>query len=124
MFSVLLIQIDFVCLNFPGVVTEAFLVCLNLKQKVGTFVVGFPTQMVDAGKTIYHTHTYLCAIFCSTAGFASNDATYMGLEDADDTFDTGADVVVEHILLLLISLSDSRQPKTVVLNFPMKFVRR
>ena len=46
------------------------------------------------------------------------------MPDEDDTFDTGADVVVEHILLLLISLSDSRQPKTVVLNFPMKFVRR
>ena len=40
---------------------------------------------------------------------ASNDGTYMRLEDADDTFDTGADVVVEHVLLLLISLSDSRQ---------------
>lgn len=63
-FSVLLIQIDFVCLNFPGVVTEAFFVCLNLKQKVRTLVVGFPTQMVNVGETVYHAHTYLCAIFC------------------------------------------------------------
>ena len=108
-FSVLLIQIDFVCLNFPGVVTEAFFVCLNLKQKVRTLVVGFPTQMVNVGETVYHAHTYLCAIFCFTTGLTSDDGTHMGLEDTNDTFETGADIVVKHVLLLFISLADCRQ---------------
>ncbi|EJX00223.1 hypothetical protein EVA_11672 [gut metagenome] len=62
--------------------------------------------MIDVGITIYHTHTNLSTKFCFTTGFASDDWTHMGLEDADDTFETGADVVVEHVLLLFISRSE------------------
>lgn len=47
-------------LNFPGLVTQAFFVGLNVREKVWTLAVGFPTQMVDVGITIYYAHTNLC----------------------------------------------------------------
>ena len=79
---------------------ETFLIKLNLRLQINTFVVCFPTVMIDEGIAF----TYACSNFCAKLDFGlglpTNYRVYKRLEDAHDPFGTCMCIVLKHLTLL------------------------
>ena len=107
-------EIELVGLNLLGKHTKTFLVEFQLRGEVGRLVVGVPTEMVDISVTVHDAGADLSPELHLGFRLAPDNGTEVRLVDADDAVGAPADVLVEHLLLLLVHLERSLEALVVM----------
>ena len=109
-----LVHIDLVGKDGSGQTTMTLLVLVDVQLHVCTFIVGIPAMVVDEVVALDDAYAYLGTELHVCGSLATDNGTYMGLEDTDYAVFAAVLARAEHLLLLEVHLHRGIQHPALV----------